>query len=817
MPMTHFTPVVVEPYKTDETYSVSNHDFLYGVFGNDLGGTLPVVVSFAGNPHNVQKSSWAGAGWNPNSSVLSEDHNNFFSLATFRPNEAGEYRRKKAQFSALHAVMLDDIGTKVDRERMTLLPSWILETSPDNYQAGYILESPIQEASIADRLVNAIIAAGLCDPGASGPTARLARLPVAVNGKHDPSFSCRLEIWHPDLRYSFDDLVDGLELDIKQAGRLKKNSRVLQMESSDAGEEIFIPRPDENVVTSALKTRGLYKMPLGGNKHDITCPWVSEHTDSIDSGTAYFEPDDNYPIGGFKCLHGHCESRHIRDFLQYLSVDVSAARMKPIIRYIAGEIHRVADKAEQELSNSKCYYQRGGQIVALTSDPCIQEIFVKEVSQPALTVALSRVAEWQRYDGRSKTLVRIDPPPRIVSVLHDATNYRHLPALNGIAHQPYLRPDRTLVTAAGYDSATGMYGVFDGRKFKIPEAPTETDAIASLFSILSLLSEFQFEQRTDNAAALSAILTAAIRPSLKFAPMFHYRAPQIGSGKSFLCQITGAFATPRHNAPTTFPHDDEECRKMLLSEFLRAPAVIEFDNLTSDLLPHKSLCTALTSEFLTGRILGVSKTATVNTRTLFLSSGNNVGPVHDMVRRCITINLDPACEMPASRTYKNPDVLSDLYREREKYVSAALTIIRAWIVAGQPKYECRPVASYNDWSDLCRQPLLWLGLPDPAESMFTAMSDDPDRNMLGRLLQAWWENFGSTPRMVRDAVNKVQMSCNGELYEALKDIAQDKNGINRNILGHWIKRHANQIVDGLRFVPAGGSRSAAVWRVESVL
>jgi len=56
---------------------------------------------------------------------------------------------------------------------------------------------------------------------------------------------------------------------------------------------------------------------------------------------------------------------------------------------------------------------------------------------------------------------------------------------------------------------------------------------------------------------------------------------------------------------------------------LTAPAVVEFDNLTTDLIPHKSLCTILTSEFISGRILGQSKTAEVGTRTLFLSSGNN--------------------------------------------------------------------------------------------------------------------------------------------------------------------------------------------------
>lgn len=348
----------------------------------------------------------------------------------------------------------------------------------------------------------------------------------------------------------------------------------------------------------------------------------------------------------------------------------------------------------------------------------------------------------------------------------------------------------------------------------IPDSPTKEDAEQALGAIRGLLSEFSFAKETDEAVALSAILTASIRPSLPLAPMFHAKAPQIGSGKSFLCQLVTAFASPKRSAPMAFPHDDEECRKLLLAELLRAPAVLEFDNLTSDILPHKSLCTALTSEYLTGRILGVSKTTTVSTRTLVLSSGNNVSPVADMARRCLTINLDTKCETPANKIYKNTNLIQDVLKEREKFVSYALTIIRAWIVAGRPKSECKPLASFGEWSDYCRQPLLWLGLPDCTESVTEAMTEDPDREILGRFLHAWKDSFGSTPKMIRDAVNKSH--DNTELSEAINDIAGDKQSINNRVLGHWIKRNSNCIVDGMRFVKAAGSRSALAWKVETL-
>ncbi|MBF0213384.1 MAG: hypothetical protein HQM00_07460 [Magnetococcales bacterium] len=582
-----------------------------------------------------------------------------------------------------------------------------------------------------------------------------------------------------------------------------------------------MPRPEENAVLAGLRDRGLYKGPLGDGKHDMTCPWVEEHTDGIDGGTAYFEPDDNWPTGGFNCLHGHCAQRHIRDLLNFLGVDVQAARMKSRIRVVPGEINRIVDAAERELAQTRRHYQRGGLIVTVVTDPGTRETRVQEISLPSLVLALAEAATWERYDVRSEGWVRTDPPTRHAGVLFDSEGYKHLPVLHGLTRQPYLRSDGSLMSQAGYDAASGMFGVFNERSFSVPDHPSRNDATSAAALLQGLLEEFDFASEHDLAAALSAIFTAVVRASLLLAPMFHVKAHTVGSGKSYLCELITAFATPQRGTPTTFPTDDEECRKLLLAELLRAPAVIEFDNMTSDLLSHKSLCTALTSEHMSGRILGVSKTATVNTRALFLSSGNNVGPVRDMTRRCITINLDPRCETPASRTFKRPDLVREVLNERERYVSAVLTIVRAWIEAGRPQTECKALVSYGDWSNLCRQPLLWLGLPDAAVSIFEAMADDPDRELLDRLLQAWHAELGNTPTMIRDAVKRANNPFDNttnleELREVLHDIALERGEINRRKLGWWIKRNAGRSVHGLKFVRSGGNRSAEAWRVESV-
>ncbi len=808
--------------KTDETdfSAVSNADFIKGIFGDIVGSERPIVVSFSGDPNQVRKGAWFGKHWIADKTSVPDNTNNYTSFATFKPDDEGKYRRQKKQFAALYAVMLDDIGKKAPEDRITLEPSWKIETSSGNFQIGFILAEPITDPVKADNLLNSIIDAGLCDPGASGACARLGRLPVAINGKHKMAdgshWRCQLKEWNPDHRYSVQEIVDGLQIELKESSQQRRDKGRKNSQQSDPHQDdVHIPRADENPVITALKNSGRYKQPLGDGKHDITCPWVHEHTDQVDHGTAYFEPSESYPLGGFKCQHGHCVDRRVSALHDFLEISKIDAKHKPMIYVQAGEIPRICDAAEREMAKTLRHYQRGGIIVIIITDPGTLETTVQTLSLSSLTRILAGIAIWQRYDKRSEAWFVCDPTERHVRVLHDSTNYPHLPVLKGIARQPYLRPDGSLMMNAGYDVVTGMFGVFNARQFSVPDKPTKQQAEQALAELSDLLSEFAFKTDHDRAAAIAGILTAVIRPSLPQAPMLHVKAPSIASGKSYLCELLTAFATPQKGTPHAFPADDEECRKLLLAELLTAPAVIEFDNLTSDLIPHKSLCTALTSEHISGRILGQSKTAEVGTRVLFLSSGNNVDPVRDMTRRTVTINLDPACEIPAARDFAKQPV-SEVRASRGHFVSLALTIVRAWICAGKPRAECKTIATYADWSDHCRQSLLWLGLPDPAACIFEAMSDDPDRELLSEFLQAWFDRFGYVPTSVKDAIHPLYSS--DDLREIIEDIAKERDGsINRKRLGWWIKRHERQVVNGLRLVQDTATHNAAKWKVESVL
>jgi hypothetical protein len=367
---------------------------------------------------------------------------------------------------------------------------------------------------------------------------------------------------------------------------------------------------------------------------------------------------------------------------------------------------------------------------------------------------------------------------------------------------------------AGYDKHSHRFGVFDPRQFVIPD-PTPKVAQAALDLLEGLLSEFRFVQETDKAAALAAILTAAVRPSLAHAPGFHVRAPVYGSGKTYLCELIGAFAGPGGNAKVSYPTTSEEATKVMLSLLLTGPAAIEFDDMDTDWIPHGIMKRVLTAEHITDRILGVSKTATVSTRTLFLGSGNNVGPIRDLLRRVVTIHLDPRCSSPATITYEGSPV-DKVRRNRGLYVSAALTIIMAWRRAGSPRAAVENIATFGgEWADYCRHPLIWLGHPDPATALLDQVTHDPDGELLAGLMTEWEKAFGSTPTTVRKAVESAENGYSDLLDAMCEFPIQEKGGVNHSKLGWLLKKNANRIIDGREFQRAEADGRVA-WKIASV-
>lgn len=265
----------------------------------------------------------------------------------------------------------------------------------------------------------------------------------------------------------------------------------------------------------------------------------------------------------------------------------------------------------------------------------------------------------------------------------------------------------------------------------------------------------------------------------------------------------------------SYPTTSEEATKVILSLLLTSPAVIEFDDMDTDWIPHGTIKRMLTAEHITDRILGVSKTATVSTRTLFLGSGNNVGPIRDLLRRVLTIHIDPRCATPATLSY-NGFPVEKVRKQRGRYVSAVLTIIQAWRKAGSPRAAVDSIVTFGGaWSDYCRHPLMWLGHPDPATALLEQVRHDPDGDALQGLMTEWHAVFGSTATTVRKAV-ETALYNHSNLLDAIREFPVEERGeINRSKLGWLLKKNANRIVGGFEFQQATADGRTA-WRVVAV-
>ena len=562
--------------------------------------------------------------------------------------------------------------------------------------------------------------------------------------------------------------------------------------------DVMTPKALVNPVVQALQARGHYITPLGSGAHRITCPFGHEHGDGSLQDATYVEPDEFSSTGVFHCDDPLHIALTITELLENLGVAKMDARNKPVIRVIPGELHSVVDAAERQLAIHGKHFQHGGFIVSVTTDPATGNPTIVPSNVQSLTRELSVAATWEKQDGRNDGWVPCDPPARPIAILHNATDFRHLPVLAGVARQPYFAPDGTLVSQPGYSAKSKVFSVFDPAAFAMP-APTLEAAREALALLEGLNYEFHFANPWDKAGMVSAQLTAAVRFSLRHAPAIHFRARDIASGKTYGCELVSCFASPAPSEKVSYPTTSEEATKVILSLLMKGPAVVEFDDMDSDWLPHGSLKRMLTAEFVTDRILGYSKTATVSTKALFLGSGNNVGPIGDMRRRVVTINLDPECDTPATITYKNNPVAT-VKQNRGKYVAAALTIIAAWRAAGCPRANVSPIATYGMWSDYCREPLIWLGYPDPATSLLDQVQNDPDSDPLLGLLTAWWGVFRSAPVPLRKAL-EVASSGEKKLLDAFHETpAEERGSINRTKLGWFLKKNAGRIVGGMKLV-----------------
>lgn len=205
---------------------LTNQALLRFVFGDADTAERPFVTAFKGNPKS-DAARWNGVVWWPEDVCDFSQYNAYCTLSTFKldgsdgpddPGEPGELdqlvsparHRREGDMAALYGFMLDDVNE--DTWRDMLPPTWVLETSPGNFQVAYLLREPLRDPVGINILYRAMIEYARGDKNCKNPPTRWVRLPQGVNGKYDPPFRCRMWVFNSEAIYTVEQLCVKMNL-----------------------------------------------------------------------------------------------------------------------------------------------------------------------------------------------------------------------------------------------------------------------------------------------------------------------------------------------------------------------------------------------------------------------------------------------------------------------------------------------------------------------------------------------------------------------------------------------------------------------------
>jgi putative DNA primase/helicase len=300
-----------------------------------------------------------------------------------------------------------------------------------------------------------------------------------------------------------------------------------------------------------------------------------------------------------------------------------------------------------------------------------------------------------------------------------------------------MRRDGSILSVPGYDSASGIYLV-PAIEIDVASHPARADARRAVDLLLDVVSDFPAGAAA-KSAWLAGVVTVAVRPAIEGpTPMIIVDASTRGAGKSLMVDLAALIATGRLAARMIYSRDNAEVRKVITSIALIGDPMVLLDNVTGE-LGCPALDAALTADVWRDRVLGSSTmTAELPLRITWWATGNGLLIGADLVRRSLLVRLEPQVERPEERTgWRYPRLVDHVRRHRAELLGAALTIARAYVVAGSPDLGLRPMGSYERWSDLVRSALVWAGTPDPCDTIGELRASDVRGDALRGALEAW--------------------------------------------------------------------------------
>jgi putative DNA primase/helicase len=513
---------------------------------------------------------------------------------------------------------------------------------------------------------------------------------------------------------------------------------------------------------------------------------------------------------------------------------------RPTVK-ITADLNADLDNCERELiaSNRVEVFQRAGAIVRLGTAKGIDHegntvIFDQIVTHDPLSLRseLSKAMVFNRFDKKEGKWIRCYPQRDWAGLLlnRKEKNYR---ILKGLVLVPTMRRDGTIIEHDGYDKKTGLYLNLKGVDFgKVPENPTREDALEALNVLLEPIAKFPFvgsvgydtiggtaSDSPSRSVQLARMMSGCCRAAMEACPLTAYTAPSMRTGKSknvdIACVMSHGHRAPVTPASSTFEELDKQVQAMVSS----GKTIFALDNQDPERpLSSCTLSSVLTQSLIEVRQFGQNKDLTLYPVLAVVSvTGNNLEIAKDLTERTILCELDAKVETPGARKF-DFDPVEYALKNRARLVRAALTILRAYVVAGRPDQKLVPMGGFEDWSLLVRSPLVWLGCKDPCETMEKVRSNDQTKGQLATILDLWHGRFRGNEVTPGEAVKAAKAQAeagDGDLLDALWSTTSKETKCLPIALGTWLNTRENVIIGGKRFV-RGGRKGHPTYRVEKM-
>lgn len=486
-----------------------------------------------------------------------------------------------------------------------------------------------------------------------------------------------------------------------------------------------------------------------------------------------------------------------------------------------------AVKALEAANNPPSIFVRAGELtkIAVTEDKDRNNIpvnrpILKTMSEASLRGRMARTAEFMK--ARKKEYYPCSPPLDVVRDII-ALDKWPFPLLQGIVQAPILRQDGSIVIEPGYDSVTSLYYVPD-KDLYIPNI-TENPSGQNLDKAVSLLKEviydFPFDCKASQTNALAAMLTPVLRDLIPGpVPMAVIDKPQQGTGASLLADIISSIATGKSAYMTSPPEGrerEEEWRKRVTSILLEGRPIVVVDNVEG-MLRSPTLGTLLTCTYWQDRALGRNELISLQHRTVWFVTGNNLRLGGDLPRRCYMIRLDAKQARPwqrNSKDFRHPELVQWVRETRGEILGAILTLAKSWIMKGMPLPDNLPIlGSFEGWTRTIGGILAFAGVEGFLRNLEELYERTEEDEGWEGFLSAWYEKWRE--QRVTTAEIKRELTENDDFLNTLPGDLDHTDKSFTKRMGHALKaRNGRHYTNGLYIEKSGTMQKVTAWRVRS--